>query len=157
MNYPLENVGMERDFLVIDDAVKLLWEWRKYRNQVFWNSVYRWGAAAVMLTLIPYLLPHLIGKLGFAIFVFPVMACLLSAFASYLVMVQYMLYKQVDRKYRSLLGKYTPADIPNNKPINRIFRMSIGKVFGVAFLSFAVVIELLNSLVLFWLVRGALS
>lgn len=155
MNPELKMINEERDFLNLNEAVNFLWEWRKYRNQVFWTAVYRWGAAAVILTLAPYLLPDLIQKLGFAVFVFPIMASLLSIFAAYLVAVQYMLYKQADRKYRSLLGKYTPEDIPN-KPINRVFRISIGKVLSAVFLCLAIIVEFANGLVLLWLVRNSL-
>lgn len=155
MNDSAEIDRIEGNCLKIDDAVRLLWDWRKYRNQVFWSSMYRLGAASVVLTIIPYLLPDLIGKLGFAVFVFPIMAALLSVFASYLMIVQYMLYKLVDRKYRSLLGNYNPGDI-SETPINRPFRISIGKILVGVFLCFAFIGQFFNGLVLSWLVRGAL-
>jgi hypothetical protein len=84
------------------------------------------------------------------------MAFLLSAFAAYLMAAEYKLYKQVDRKYRSLLGKYDPGDIPDNKPIHRVLRLSFGKILVTAFICFAVIIQFLNGLVLFHLVRSAL-
>lgn len=147
MNNPSEMNRIERDFLTIGEGVNLLWQLRRYRNEAFWRSSYRYGAASVALTLTPYLLPDLISKLGVAIFVFPVMASLLSVFGAYLMIVQYMLYKQSDRKYRSFLGKYNPEDIPN-KPINRIFRIAIGKIVVGTFLCFAIIGQLLNGLVL---------
>lgn len=155
-NYSFENISKERNSLTIGEAVKILWKWRKYRNQVFWTSMYRWGAIVFAITIIPYLFADLIGKLGFAIIVFPIMASLLAVFAAYLVMVQYLLYKQVDRKFRSLLGKYNPEEISNNRFIDRIFRISIGKIVGVFFLFFAIIIEFINGFVLFWLIRSAL-
>lgn len=155
MNNIAEMDGDQSNYLNLEEAASLLWEWRKYRNQAFWNSVYRLGAATVVLTIIPYLLPDLISKLGSAIFVFPVMAFLLSVFAAYLLIVQYMLYKLVDRKYRSLLGIYNPGDIPNT-PITRVFRISIGKILAGLFLFFAVIGQFLNGLILYWLVSGTL-
>lgn len=155
MNSYTEKINDERDFLTKDEAMSLLWEWRKYRNEVFWSSMYRLGAASVLLTIAPYLLPNLIGKLGFAVLVFPILAALLSIFASYLMIVLYMLYKLVDRKYRSLLGEYNPGDIPE-RPINRPFRISIGKILVGVFLCFAFIGQFFNGLVLSWLVRGVL-
>lgn len=155
MNDLSETNSGDRNFLKIDEAVRVLWKWRKYRNQAFWNSMYRLGAASVTLTLIPYLLPDLIGKLGLAVLVFPLMAALLSVLASYLMIVQYMLYKLVDRKYRSLLGRYDSGDIPETL-LNRPFRISIGKILVGVFLCFAFVGQFFNGLVLSWLVRRAL-
>lgn len=155
MDISLENVMAESNSLSIDEAVKSLWEWRKYRNQVFWSSMYRCGAVALILTLVPYLLPDLITKLGLAVFVFPILASFVCVFASYLMIVQYMLYKLVDRKYRVLLGSYNPGDIPD-KPINRLFRISIGKILVGVFLCFGIIGQLLSGLVLLSLVRGTL-
>lgn len=70
--------------------------------------------------------------------------------------VQYKLYKQADRKFRSLLGKYNNEDIPNNSFTNRIFRIAIVKILAVVFLCFGVIGGFLNGLTLFWLVRRVL-
>ena len=142
-----------KNTLPADEAAKLLWEWRKYRNTVFWSSVYRWGSVVLALTIAPYLLPDLIKKLGLAVLVFPIMASILSVFGAYLMAVQYKLYKQVDRKFRTLLAPYNPEDIPANTFINRLFRNSIGTIITVAFLSYAVLVGFFNSLVLILLVR----
>jgi hypothetical protein len=157
MNTSLEeNISFtERNFLTIDEAVKVLWEWRRYRNEAMWHSVYRFGAVSVALTIAPYLLPNLIDRLGLAIFVFPVMAFLLSVYAAYLIAVQYRLYKQVDRKYRSLLGKYNLDDLPTNRLIYRIFQTSFGIILSGGFLCFAVIVEFFNGLVLLYLVHSA--
>jgi hypothetical protein len=144
----------ESDFLTTNKAMELLWQWRKYRNQVFWSSMYRLGAACMLLTVIPYIVPDMAGRLGIAILVFPILAAVLSVFASYLMVVQYMLYKLTDRKFRSLLGKFNPGDIADTS-LNRPFRISIGKVLAGSFLLFGVLGQFLNGLVLAWLVQGA--
>lgn len=154
MNDSLVKNSNERDSLTIHEAATLLWEWRKYRNQWFWTSAYRWGAALLALTLTPYLLPDLIGKLGLAVFVFPVMVFLLSVFAAYLTGVEYKLYKQADRKFRSLLGKYTLPDFPTTRLVDRISVMSLGRVVPVAFLCLGVIVQFFNGWVLFYLVNA---
>lgn len=151
MEDPIQLNNAARDYLTIDEAVRTLWEWRRYRNQVFWSSVYRWGAVAITMTIVPFLLPHLIDRLGNGIFVFPFMAFFLSMLAAYFTAVQYKLYKQVDRKYRSLLGKYNPGDIKE-----RLFQFSIGKVVALLFLFFGIVIQILYGMVLSSLVNGVL-
>jgi hypothetical protein len=153
MNESLLELGPRSDSLALDQAVELIWEWRRYRNEVFWSSMYRWGAAVLALTILPYLLPDIIAKLGPAVFVFPALASFLAVFAAYVMIVQYMLYKLADRKYRSLLGPYNPGDIPD-KPANRLFRISIGKVLAGVFLLFAIVGEGANALVLASLLRA---
>ncbi len=151
----LDKTNVETESLTMDQAITALWEWRIYRNQVFWSSVYRWGAVILGLTIAPYLLPDLEAKLGLAVLVFPILAGALAIFASYLLIVLYMLYKLADRKYRALLGKYNPGDIPDT-PINRVFRISIGKVLVGAFLVFGIVGQLLNGAILVSLAQGTL-
>ena len=156
MNDSLEKHSNERNFLTISEAAELLWKWRKYRNEGFWTSAWRWGAVSLALTIAPYLLPDLIGKLGFAVFVFPAMASLLSAFAAYLTGVDYKLYKQADRRFRSLLGEYTLEDMPRERLVDRMSQMSLGRVVSGAFLCSAVIVQFLNGLVLFYLVHSSL-
>lgn len=143
----------EPDCLTLHQAAGLVWEWRKYRNEVFWKSTYGYGAAAMVLTVLPYLLPQIIEKLGLAVLIFPVLAGFVAVFAAYLMIVQYMLYKLADRKFRSLLGQYNTGDIPNI-PVNRLFRISIGKVLAGVFLCFGIIGQLGNGIVLASLVRS---
>jgi hypothetical protein len=137
------------------DALKLIWEWRRYRNEVFWTSVYRYGAAILLISLAPYVLPGVIGRLGRAVLVFPAAGSFLALFASWLTAVQYKLYKQVDRRFRSMLGAYDADDIPASGFINRKLRTAIGKVIAVVFLFLAVVIEPISALILAILVGRA--
>ncbi len=143
----------EKEILTIEQATNTLWKWRKYRNQVFWSSVYRIGALSIALTIAPYLFPDLIEKLGPAVFTFPFLAFLFSAFGAYLLAVQYKLYKQVDRKFRSLLDIYKPEETPKDTIINRIFRTSFGIIIVGFFLFFGTVVQLLNGFVLSYLLE----
>ncbi len=157
MNRLLEESSGEENSLNRDKAVKLLWEWRKYRNGVMYDSVYRWGAASLALAIAPYLLPNLIGELGFAVLVFPAVASILSFFAAYLIAVQYRLYKQVDREFRLLLGEYAPEDLPRQKVVDRLLTISFGRVLPGAFLCFSLFVQFASALVLSHLVHSSLS
>jgi hypothetical protein len=117
--------------------------------------MYVMGAVALTLTTIPYILPSIIPQLGIAVLIFPFLASLVSVFAAYLIVVQYMLYKLVDRQFRSLLGHYNPDDIPYTAA-NRPFRVAIGKIIAGSFLCFGVVGQLLSGLLLYLLMRGTL-
>ncbi len=149
MESPKEVTGGTAEQLTLAEAIRAIWEWRRYRNQVFWASVYRWGAVLLLMTIIPYLLPHLIKSLGIAIFIFPLLACFLAIVAAYFASVQYKLYKEVDRKYRSMLGPYDPPDIKS-----LLFRYSIGRVVSALFIFFGTVMQLLNGMVLAFLLNG---
>jgi hypothetical protein len=151
MESSLEMLINDEDFLTTDRAIQMLWKWRKYRNEAFWSSMYRLGTASIALSMLPYLLPDLSGKLGSAVLVFPSMAALLSLVGAYLMIVQYMLYKLVDRKYRAVLGKYNPGDIPETG-LNRPFRISIGKILAGLFIFFAIIGQLINGMILMGLV-----
>ena len=145
----VEKDGIASNTLSITEAVHILWEWRKYRNQVFWNSVYWLGTVIVIVSMLPYLLPGVIEKLNSAVLVFPSITFLLCSFSAYLIAVLYKLYKTADRRYRELLGKFTPADIQG-----LLFRQSIGKVIALAFLGYGIIIQILSGLVLTGLVNG---
>jgi hypothetical protein len=53
MKYSLEEIVPDKESLTLKEAVEVLWKWRKYRNGVFWKTLYRWGATAVIITLVP--------------------------------------------------------------------------------------------------------
>jgi hypothetical protein len=147
MNTPTE-VRKNVEELSINEAANILWKWRKYRNQVYWISIYLWGAASIIISILPYLLPDILNKLGLAILIFPILGALLSVFAAYLTAVQYKLYKQVDRKYRELLGKFDPGYLSTDSFINRLFTLPFGAVFSLAFIGFGIILEILNAFVL---------
>ena len=138
------------------EALRSIWQWRKYRNQAFWGVFYRFGILVIGLTFVPYLFHGLIQRLGWVILVFPCTACMFSIFAAYLIAVNYKLYKQVDKRYWHILGRYKPEDIPNTKLINRLSRIYFGKVFSLAFFFFGIVIQLVNSILLYNLAVGNL-
>lgn len=155
MENVFETNSRESDYLSAYNGARLLWEWRKYRNQVLWSSVYRWGAVCLAIMIAPYLLPDLSMKLGMAVFVFPLTTFLLACFAAYLIAVQYKLYKQIDRKYRSCLGPYKPEDLPRNNFINKALQTSFGLILPGGFLCLAL-LQILSVFVLFNLVNKVL-
>lgn len=143
---------IEEGSLSEQEAVKLLWDEWRYRHDLYWSSLYKWGASVVGITIAPYLLPDLILKLKLAVLVFPFLAFLLSCFAAWHLAAEYIRLIPVSRKYKSLLGKYAPEDIEKDTTlISQILSFPIGKLVSVIFLGFAFIIEFLNTLILFWL------
>ena len=153
MNNPMDIKKDETQELSIVDAAKIFWEWRKYRNQVYWVSIYLWGAASIIISILPYILPDILTKLGLAILIFPILGTLLSIFAAYLTAVLFKLYKQADRKYRELLGKFDPGYFSSDTFMNRLSSLTFGAVFSLAFIGFGIVLEILNALVLLSLIN----
>lgn len=127
--------------------VNLLWEEWKYRHDVFWQSIYRWGLAVGLITIAPYVSPNLIGELDYIVLFFPILAGLVSMFASWHLGAEYVRLKKVDEQYRPLLGKYRPQPLTNR--VERIlFKTSIGRAVSLAFLALAVIIETASILAL---------
>lgn len=154
MEYVAEKANPSQCPLTISEALPLLWEWRRYRNEVFWITMYRWGGAALVLTIIPYVLPELIGKLGKATLVFPVLAFVLCMFGAWLMAALYIRFVSVNRKYRALLGDFDPNDEDHSRLILRVFGVSLGKVVVAFFVLFGLFMEALNLVVLASLVRS---
>ena len=144
----------DRAELTVVEAANLIWKWREHRNRAFWNALYVWGTVAIAIAIIPYIVPGLPARLGLAVLIFPLLACLLSLFAAYLSAVLYRLYKQVDRKYRELLGGYNPEDLRTDTLVFRLLTISMGKVVAFAFLFFGAVAQFCSALVLLQLARA---
>lgn len=136
------------------EAATLLWNWREYRNAVMWTSVYRYGAAAVLIALAPYVLPGIIGELGLTVLVFPAAAGLLSFGAAYMIAVQYRLYKQVDREFRRSLGEYAPPELGQGRVRDRVLTVSIGRTLTFAFLFFSIPVQIASAVLLARLAQG---
>ena len=154
MDEPAEMRTPEEQALGRGEAARLLWDWREYRNGVMWSSVYRYGAASLLVALAPYLLPGVIGELGLTVLVFPVAAALLSFFAAYLIAVQYRLYKQVDREFRRQLGEYAPPELGQGRVRDRVLTVSLGRTLTFAFLFFSIPLQIASAVLLARLVQG---
>lgn len=151
---PEEQTPAQAQALGRGEAAALLWKWREYRNGVMWSSVYRYGAAAVLVALAPYVLPGIIGELGLTVLVFPAAAALLSLFAAYLIAVQYRLYKQVDREFRRQLGEYAPPELGQGRVRDRVLTVSLGRTLTSAFLFFSIPLQIASAVLLARLAQG---
>ncbi len=147
----IEKGSMAGDTLTANEAVRFLWEWRTYRNEGFWQTFYLMGFAVIILTIAPYFFPDMVKKLGAAVLAFPIVTFLLSGFTSYLLVVEYKLYKVADRRYRELLGKFVPQDIQG-----WLFRRPLGKVIAITFALFGTVVQVISGAVLLSLAYGVL-
>lgn len=146
-----ESKHISREQISIEVAIDYLWKWRQYRNEGFWETMYRWGGAALVIALIPYLLPDLITKLGFAVLVFPFIALFLFVTGAWLMAAQYMLYKLANNGFRKALGEYNLQDIQATRPRDRLFtRFTIGKTLTIIFLAFGTIGQFLNGLILYF-------
>jgi len=147
----IEKENASPEPLTTNEALHFLWDLRKYRNEGFWQTFFLMGFAVIILTIAPYFFPDMVKKLGIVVLVFPIVIFCLAGFSSYLLAVEYKLYKVADRKYRELLGKYTPQDIQG-----WLFRRPLGKVISVLFFLFATVFQVINGLVLLYLANHVL-
>lgn len=158
MNHPEEPHNINPDRISAEVAIKYLWEWRKYRNECFYMTIYRWGSAALVISLIPYILPDLIMKLSYAVFVFPIMAAFLGVIAAWLMATQYKLYKLVNNSFRKLLCQYNPQDLQITDPGDRVFaRLTIGKTITILFIAFSTLGQIFNGVILYLLLNSSLA
>ena len=144
---------MEEDRLRPGEAAQLLWGWRKYRNEAYWTTMYRFGAAALVVTLVPYVLPGVLRELRYAVLVFPFVAALLFLVATYLLVVHQTLYRVVDKKFRAVLGSYDPGHMSVTSPAMLGRGITMARVIVILFACFAAA-ELVSALILVSLVRA---
>jgi len=130
------------------DAVGLLWNEWAYRHDLFWKSLFRWGAAVIALWIVPFVKPEIVSKLGHGILIFPSLALLLSLAAAWHLGAEYSRLKVVNEKYRSLLGNYRPGDLSKDKWWMNLFGLSIGTT---AVLLFGLLLSVFSICIALWL------
>ena len=115
--------------------------------------MYRFGAAALAVTLVPYVLPGVLRELRYAVLVFPFVAALLFLVATYLLVVHQTLYRVVDKKFRAVLGSYDPGHMSVTSPAMLGRGITMARVIVILFACFAAA-ELVSALILVSLVRA---
>jgi hypothetical protein len=143
----------EEDGLCASEAARLLWDWRKYRNTAYWMTMYRFGMAGLVVSLIPYVLPGVLRELRYAVLVFPFVAALLFLVATYLLVVHQTLYRVVDKKFRAVLGSYDPGHMSVKSAAMLGRGITMARAILILFACCAIS-QLLNALVLLSLVRA---
>ena len=122
---------------------KMLWDEWKYRHDRFWRSLFRFASAVIIVSIVPYVKPELIEKLGNVIVVFPVLAILISLGACWLLAAEYQRLRMVGKRYDDLRGNYVPPRMPSKKWWQKVLKWSIGWVvalsFGIAFVALSIV------------------
>ncbi len=140
---------MEHAELTRNQSAQLLWEEWKYRHELFWRSLFRWGTAATLITVAPWVQTDLVDKLGLMVLFFPFLASLIAVFASWHVAAEYSRLRKVDRRYRDLLGRFAPDPIVEKPfPVGWLWKLPIGWVVPICFLIFAIPVSILNAVLL---------
>lgn len=131
------------------ESAPLLWEEWKYRHELFWKSLYRWGTASVAVSIVPWVQTEILDDLGIMVLFFPVLASLIAGFASWHIAAEYSRLRKVDKKYRDVLGDFAPDHIIEPLfPIGWLWKLPIGWVVPITFLIFAIPVSMFNSLLL---------
>jgi len=140
---------MAKDSLSEPEACTLLWEEWRYRHELFWQALYRWGLAAVAVSIAPWIKPDLVNDLRYFVLFFPALASLLALFAAWHIAAEYSRLIKVDARYRALSGKYAPESISGPLfPIGWLWRIPIGWAVPISFALFAVPVSFINAALL---------
>lgn len=120
---------MQEAQLTKKESGPLLWEKWKYRQELFWKSLYRWGTAAIAVSIVPWVQTELVYDLGLMVLFFSCLASMIAGFVSWLIAAEYERFNKVDKKYRGILGKYAPDPISNPLfPTGWLWELRIGCV-----------------------------
>jgi hypothetical protein len=112
--------------LNLERAKILLDEW-KARHQHCWNSLQRYGLAAVTVSVIPYLRSEFYQELHRAVLIFPVVAWLLALAAAWLFAAEYVKCRPVEQKYYQMLGEaYRPEKFQHEKRWQKVLAKRVG-------------------------------
>ena len=76
------------------------WEEYKYRHNHIWQLIFRFTAAVVLISVIPYLEPNVAGILGYGILITPVLAFLLVVYVLLVLRNELDLFTTIKRAYR---------------------------------------------------------
>jgi hypothetical protein len=105
----MEDVSiMSQDSVTQVEAAKLLLDEWKFRHQHLWDSLRRYGLAAVIVSIVPYVKPDLVTRLDIYVMVFPVVGYLVSLAAIWLFAAEYYRLRPVAARHRELLRPYYP-------------------------------------------------
>ena len=92
------------------EEAKLLLDVWKFRQHHCWNILERYGLAASLVSIAPYLWPHLPAELGIKILVFPVFGWLIAIWAVWLFGAEYTQCNPIAKMFRQKMGPHYPSD-----------------------------------------------
>ena len=141
----------KQDVPNLEAAKVLLSEWQ-IRHQHGWNSLQRFGLAAVTVSIIPYLKTDLFKVLGSAILVFPIVAWLLALAAGWHFAAEYVRCVPVQARYYQLLGEYCPERFTPQFRWQEVLARKVGWTTILVFVIGFTVLSIANGIVL-WNLR----
>ena len=135
------------DKLPILEALKLLLDEWKFRQQHSWAILDRYGLAALVVSVAPYTVQDLLKSIGAKVFVFPAIGWVLGLWAIWLFAAEYAQCNPVLQNYRNMLSPYYP---PERKftGIRRIFNPPIGWLTATILVVIITLLELVNAYLL---------
>lgn len=130
---------MDSRELPAHQAASLLWDEYRFRHQIFWGSLFRWGAGIITLWILPYIRQDVVGKVRdvsigplAVIAIFPIAAFVFSVLAAIHLGFEYSRLDKVRRKYDEVLGSFRP-DPESHSLFKRRVGVLIYCAFGVLF------------------------
>jgi len=91
-----------------------LWEEYKYRHDLIWQRVFRFTAAVVLLSIIPYIQPDIARMLGIWILIAPALATILALFVLVVMWNELKLFEKIKTAYRREQNKLLDDDLQHD-------------------------------------------
>jgi hypothetical protein len=129
------------------EAAKLLLDEWKFRQRHAWQSLQRYGLAAVVVSIAPYLKIDLFSELGKYILVFPILGGFLSLAAVWLFTAEYVRCYPVEHKYQKIMGRKYPGK-PVLKRWQKMLHRKIGWTTSYILLIGFILLAAINTLLL---------
>ncbi len=123
-----------------------LWEEYKYRHDLIWQRTFRFTAAIVLISIIPYLQQDVARLLGEWILLAPLLAFILAGFVFLVMLNELDLFGRIKEAYRRQQDKLLDCDLRH--PFNKKGHFEF---FVVTYFLCLVLLSIANGLIV-WLV-----
>lgn len=121
---------------------QFFWEEYKYRHDLIWQRIFRFTAAIVLVSIIPYVQQEIARLLGVWILIAPLLATILAVFVLVVIWNELELFRKIKKAYRRKQNKLLDDDLKHD-----LCREGDFKSLVLLYLSSLVVLSLANGLI----------
>ena len=116
----------ENEISIALELSKHFWEEFKYRHDLIWQRVFRFTAAIVLLSIIPYSQQEIALAFGNVILIAPVLAALLAILARVVMRNELFLFEKIATAYWQQQNKLLDNHLKHNLTGKRPFSKFVG-------------------------------
>jgi hypothetical protein len=129
----------EKDTSNTLEQCQYLWGEFKYRHDLIWQRIFRFTAAIVLISIIPYVQQDIARKLGIGILIAPVLATLMAVFIWIVMRNELKLFEKITTAYwrqqNKLLDHDLKHDLQAKRPFDRLVLLYFGSLIVLSFVN----------------------